>query len=142
MHERGIPDGAAQALRTAADAGNLYAAGELATLLYTRGDLDGLRAQVVAGTPVGRFAAGRPARGARRPGGGRAGPATAANAGDGRALGKLADLMYKRGDLDGLRAQVVTGNPWAASRLADLLHKRGDLDGLRARADAGPGRRP
>jgi hypothetical protein len=51
----------------------------------------------------------------------------------------LADLLVRRGDLDGLRAQADAGNEAAVRRLAELLAERGDLDGLRAQADAGNG---
>jgi hypothetical protein len=47
--ERGDLDGVAQILRTRADAGDEYAARELADLLAQRGDLDGLRARADAG---------------------------------------------------------------------------------------------
>ena len=50
---------------------------------------------------------------------------------------RLAELLAKAGDVDGLRAQADAGNRDAATRLAELLAQRGDLDGLRARADAG-----
>ena len=36
-----------------------------------------------------------------------------------------------------LRARADAGDEYAAIRLAHLLAKRGDLDGLRARTDAG-----
>ena len=53
----------------------------------------------------------------------------------------LAHLLDERGDLDGLRARADAGDGHAALRLADLLAGRGDLDEaeqiLRARADAG-----
>ena len=66
-----------------------------------------------------------------------------ADAGDGDAAGRLAELLAERGDLDGLRARADAGDGDAASRLAGLLAERGDLDGaiqiLRARADAGDG---
>ena len=58
-----------------------------------------------------RLSAGRPAGRARRPG-------------------------------RGLRARADAGDGYAAERLADLLAERGDLDGLRARADAGDGPPP
>ena len=65
----------------------------------------------------------------------------AADAGDREAAGRLADLLARRGDLDGLRARADAGDREAAGRLADLLAKRGDLDGaaqvLHARADGG-----
>ena len=104
---------------------------------------------------------------ARRPGRGRADPARRADAGDGdaawrlaellaergdleraarpgrrrrrTAAERLAELLAERGDLDGLRARADAGDGTAAGRLADLLAERGDLDGLRARADAGDG---
>ena len=66
----------------------------------------------------------------------------AADAGDGDAAGRLAELLAERGDLDGpssLRARADAGDRYAAWRLAELLAERGDLDGLRARADAGDG---
>jgi hypothetical protein len=47
--ERGDLDGVAQILRARADAGDEYAARELADLLAQRGDLDGLRARVDVG---------------------------------------------------------------------------------------------
>ena len=57
LKDRGDLDGAAQILRTAADAGDRDAASELADLLKDRGDLDGA-AQILrtaadagAGTP-------------------------------------------------------------------------------------------
>ena len=58
------------------------------------------------------------------------------------AVTQLADLLAKRGDLDGLRARADAGDGAAASRLAELLAERGDLDGLRDRADAGDGAPP
>jgi predicted component of type VI protein secretion system len=61
----------------------------------------------------------------------------AADAGDGNAFWRLADLLAQRGDLDELRARADAGDGAAAWRLADLLAQRGDLDELRARADAG-----
>ena len=60
----------------------------------------------------------------------------AADAGDGTAAQRLADLLAERGDLDELRARADAGDGTAASRLADLLVARGDLDGA-----ARPGRR-
>ena len=65
----------------------------------------------------------------------------AADAGDEDAAGRLAELLQRRGDLDGLRAAADAGDEDAAGRLAGLLDERGDLDGLRARADAGDERR-
>jgi thioredoxin-like negative regulator of GroEL len=67
----------------------------------------------------------------------------AADVGDGDAAGRLADLLIKRGDIDGaeqiLRARADAGDGTAALGLAGLLADRGDLDGLRARADVGDG---
>ena len=62
-----------------------------------------------------------------------------ADAGDGSAAGQLARLLAERGDLDELRARADAGDRDAAVRLAELLAERGDLDELRARADAGDG---
>ena len=58
--------------------------------------------------------------------------------GDGHAAGQLVELLFQRGDVDGLRARADGGddNGVAAWRLAGLLAARGDLDELRARADA------
>ena len=56
---------------------------------------------------------------------------------DGYAARRLAELLAKRGDLDGLRTRADAGDISAAMRLADLLAERGDLDGLRTRADVG-----
>ena len=54
---------------------------------------------------------------------------------------RLAELLVRRGDLDGLRARADAGDEDAAWALAGLLAERGDLDGaaqiLRAAADAG-----
>ena len=61
----------------------------------------------------------------------------AADAGDEHAARQLAELLARRGDLDGLRARADAGDEHAAERLAGLLADRDDLDGLRARADAG-----
>jgi hypothetical protein len=60
----------------------------------------------------------------------------AADAGDGYAADRLADLLAERGDLNGLRARADAGDRAAAVQLARLLAESGDLDGLRARADA------
>ena len=53
----------------------------------------------------------------------------------------LADLLVKRGGLDGLRARAGEGDHSAAWRMAELLAERGDLDEavqvLRARVEAG-----
>ena len=65
-----------------------------------------------------------------------------ADAGDRDAAGRLAELLAERGDLDGLRARADAGDWDAAWRLAELLAERGDLDELRARADAGDGTPP
>ena len=61
----------------------------------------------------------------------------AADAGDGHAASRLAELLAERGDLDKLRARADAGDRLAAWQLAGLLAERGDLDELRARADAG-----
>ena len=64
-----------------------------------------------------------------------------ADVGDTDAAWRLADLLARRGDVDGavqvLRARADAGDTGAAWRLAELLAERGDVDGLRARADAG-----
>jgi TIR domain len=65
----------------------------------------------------------------------------AADAGDGFAASRLAELLAGYGDLDGLRARADAGDGAAARRLADLLAEAGELDGaaqtLRVLADAG-----
>jgi hypothetical protein len=62
----------------------------------------------------------------------------AADFGDAYAARQLADLLARRGDLDGLRARADHDGE-AARQLAELLEERGDLDEagkiLRARAD-------
>ena len=92
-----------------AETGNWFDAGKLADLLTECGDLD--EAEQVLRARV--------------------------QAGDGHGTYQLAELLAKRGDLDGLRARAGEGDRDAAWRVADLLAERGDLDGLRTRADAG-----
>jgi len=53
----------------------------------------------------------------------------AADAGDGLAARRLADLLTQRGDLGELRALAEAGDRPGAAALADLLAERGDLDG-------------
>ena len=113
-----------QELRARADVDGVYAADRLARLLAQRGDLDELRARADTGNVYARRLADRGDLQELR-----------ARA-DARAL---ADLLYDRGDLDGLRARADVGDVYAADRLADLLYDRGDLQELRARADAGDG---
>ena len=66
----------------------------------------------------------------------------AADAGDGDAAGRLAELLAERGDLDGaeqiLRARADAGDGDAAWRLAELLAERGDLDGAEQICAPGP----
>ena len=124
-------------LRALADAGDGYAASQLAGLLARRGDVDELRARADAGDghAAWRLAHLLAERGhldqavqimrAR------------ADAGDATAAARLADLLAEHGDVDGLRARADAGDGHAAWRLAYLLASRGDVDGLRARADAG-----
>ena len=123
--------------RRVADAGDEYAAYELAGLLADRGDLDGLRTRADAGGGAAayRLAGLLFSRGdldqaeqILR---------ASADAGDGSAAGWLADRLASRGDLDGLRTLADAGDEYAAEQLAGLLADRGDLDQLRTRADAG-----
>ena len=119
--------------RHAADAGDGYAAWQLAGLLAERGDLDGLRARADAGDghaawQLADLLAERGDLDELR---------ARADAGDGYAAWRLAGLLAGRGDLDELRARADAGDGYAAGRLAELLAERGDLDELRARADAG-----
>jgi len=98
--------------RHAADAGDQFAAAQLADLVARRSDLHGaefLRARADAGDY------------------------------DPRLVNPLADPLAEAGDLDELRAQADAGDEEAARRLAWLLFMRGDLDGLRAQVDAGNG---
>ncbi len=60
-----------------------------------------------------------------------------ASVGDKFVVLPLADLLARRGDVDGLRARADAGDMFAPCQLADLLAQRGDMDGLRARADTG-----
>ena len=85
--------------RNAADAGDDYAARELASLLAQRGDLDEA-VQILR-----------------------------ANAGDRRAAFQLGDLLADPLDLDELRGRADAGDERAAWDLAELLFERGDLDG-------------
>ena len=116
----------------------LHAARQLAGLLDKRGDLNGAAGPGRRRRPRRRPAAGRAAGQVRRPG--RA-AGTGQRRRPRRCLA-ASRLLAKHGDLDGLRARADAGDHAAARRLADLLEKRGDLDGaaqiLRARvADAG-----
>ena len=63
----------------------------------------------------------------------------AADADGGYAARKLARLLHKRGDQDGLRTRADAGDEDAAELLARLLRERGDQDGLRALVNAGDG---
>ncbi len=141
LAERGDRDRAAQILRPWADVNGL-AAWKLAELLAEGGDLDELRARGEAGDG---YAAARLAE-------------LLADQGEldeavqvlrvpadtprgVQAAGLLADLLVRRGDLDGLRTRADAGDRHAALGVAELLAKRGDLDQaeniLRARAAAG-----
>ncbi len=157
---RGDLEQAAQVLRALADAGDRDAAvdpgamrdlhwhlpndvwqrdaaGQLARLLYERGDLEGLRARAEAGDRdapkwlAELLAVRRDLQGLR----------ARAEAGDGDAASWLARLLAERGDLEGLRARADAGDRDAAARLARLLEERGDLEQaaqvLRALAEAG-----
>lgn len=48
-----------------------------------------------------------------------------ADAGNWFSAGRLADLLAKHGDLDGLRARVSIGDEYAGSRLSDQLAGQG-----------------
>ena len=61
----------------------------------------------------------------------------AADKGDTDAEVRLAGLLLKRGDEEGLQARADKGDRSAAQRLAYLLADRRDEEGLRARADKG-----
>jgi hypothetical protein len=98
-------------LRARADAGEWYAAPELAERLAARGDLDEAE-QILRAR---------------------------ADAGDRNAARALARLLAEGGDLDGLRALADAGNGYAAWALPGLLAEHGDVNGLRALTDAGDG---
>ena len=65
---------------------------------------------------------------------------------DGIAVGWLARLLVRRGDLDEamqiLRTRADVGDWYAADQLAGLLLERGDVDELRARATPATGPPP
>ena len=135
---RGDLDGAAQIMRTQAGRGGIRGTLTLATWLADRGDLDGAAQvrQALANDDDWRTArhaywgAGRSDADELR---------AQADAGDGDAGDRLADLLANRGDADGLRDLADAGNRNAGDRLADLLADRGDADGLRDLAVAGQG---
>jgi hypothetical protein len=102
LARRGDLDG----LRARADAGDGYAARQLAWLLARRGNPD-QAAQILR---------------------------THADADDRDAARQLAELLAGRGDLDGLLARVDAGDEHAARQLAELLTNQGrgeDADRLR-----------
>jgi len=119
--------------RQTADAGDGYAAGQLALLLEARGDLDELRARA----DTDNRDAARQLAGLLKARGDLDGIRARADTDNRDAARRLAGLLKERGDLDGLRARADAGDRYAARQLAELLKERGDLDGLRARADAG-----
>ena len=138
LKKRGDLDEAEQILRARADAGDEDAAELLAELLADRGDLDELRARANAGdvyaaellADCGDLDEAEQILRAR------------ADAGDEDATWRLARLLARRGDLDGLRALANADERYVIRELvirelADLLARRGDLDGLRALANAG-----
>jgi hypothetical protein len=124
LEGRGDLDGAEQALRAGADAGDRLAARKLAGLLEKRRDLGGLRARADAddqdaARPLARLLERR---------GDLDGLRARADRGDENAARRLAGLLEKRRDLGGLRARADAGDQYAARRLAWLLIKRGDRD--------------
>jgi DNA transposition AAA+ family ATPase len=138
LARRGDPE-ALEELRARADAGGAEAARRLAALLAEHGDLDALRARAVAGDTASadRLADLLTRRGDAKGLGGAARPRGRRPRVYRRAAGRAAG-----GDLDRLRARADAGDGHAARRLADLLARRGDpeaLAELRARADAGHG---
>ena len=137
LAERGDLDGAAQILRGLADAGDAYAALQLAEALASDLDVAAqiLRALADAGerTPPGRLAGLLAERGDLE-----RSLRARANAGDEQAALALAELLAERGDLEGARPGQRRRRA-AAWRLAELLAERGDLDG--AAQYCAPGRR-
>jgi hypothetical protein len=135
LHRYAIP-----LCRRAADAGDRFAAVQLAELLAKRGDLDELRAWAEADDDEEMLAAGL---------------AALTDAPDGteeleetddldeigaRARARAAVQALElglRGDLDELRSRADADDGYAAVKLARLLAERGDLAGLRAQVDAG-----
>jgi hypothetical protein len=69
----------------------------------------------------------------------------AADAGNGDAARRLADLLVERGEVEEamavLRQLADAGSGYAADKLAGLLVERGDVEGLQQLADAGKGGR-
>ena len=86
-----------EGLRARADAGDRYAATQLAGLLADRGDFDEAE-QILRAR---------------------------ADAGDRYAARRLAGLLADRGDLEGLRARTDAGDRDAAGRLAEVLTRQG-----------------
>ena len=119
--------------RHAIDVGNQYAGRRLADLLAARGDTDeamqilrilvgGVDGEADAMLLVGLLIKHGDLDGAAQV------LRARADIGEGVPAQHLANLLAKRGDLDGLRARADVGDYFASDYLADLLTDRGDVD--------------
>ena len=134
--------GDVESLRHRADASDTYARALLVLLLAKQGDVESLNQLVDVGDP---FAAAQLA-GLPGPGGGEVdrgehlepelvladepGPAQSDRGIEDRQI----ELLFERGDVEGLRQRAKAGNHFAYALLAVLF---AELEGLRQRADAG-----
>jgi hypothetical protein len=134
--------GDVESLRHRADASDTYARALLVLLLAKQGDVESLNQLVDVGDP---FAAAQLA-GLPGPGGGEVdrgehlepelvladepGPAQSDRGIEDRQI----ELLFERGDVEGLRQRAMAGNHFAYALLAVLF---AELEGLRQRADAG-----
>lgn len=120
-------------LRTRADAGDAFAARQLADLLAKMGDEDQLRDRSDAGdTQATDRLADLLADRADR-----IGLRMLATAGSARAAAHLASALAQAGDLEGLRERADLGDTLAATKLLDALVARHDLAALHREVDAG-----
>jgi predicted negative regulator of RcsB-dependent stress response len=138
--EQGRVDEALEVLRARVDGGDMSACRRLAELLAGQGRVDEalamLRARIEAGDHVDTHLVDLLAEH------GRVEELRArAEAGDGHAVKRLADLLTERGQADEasavLRARAETDHVFGGWWLADLLAGQGRMDELRAQADAG-----
>ncbi|GAA2908908.1 hypothetical protein Acy02nite_88620 [Actinoplanes cyaneus] len=133
--------GQVQELRQRANAGDLFAVGQLDQLLAEQGQVQELRQRADAGD---RFAAERLA--GLLAGQGQVQEALTmlrqlVDAGDASAARQLADLLARHGQVQELRQRADAGDGLAAGRLARLLARQGQVDEaltvLRQLVDAG-----
>jgi hypothetical protein len=126
-------------LRHRADAGDWFAARELAQLLRQQRNLDEAIAVLRRAANAGnRFAAEQLAQLLRQQGN-LDELRTRAAAGDWPAGQHLNRLLREQGNLDELRRRAAAGDRHADLQLAEVLWEQGHLDVLRRRAAAGDG---